>query len=37
MAEVAGDGERYEAALVANDVDVLDDLFWDDPRTERIG
>jgi hypothetical protein len=29
--------DRYEAALVANDLDVLDELFWDDPRTERVG
>jgi hypothetical protein len=28
---------RYEAALVANDLDVLDGLFWQDPRTVRVG
>ena len=36
-AELRATFERYEAALVANDVDVLDELFWDDARTERIG
>lgn len=29
--------ERYEAALIANDTAVLDELFWDDPRTVRFG
>lgn len=29
--------ERYESALIANDVAVLDELFWDDPRTVRYG
>lgn len=28
---------RYEAALVANDVAVLDELFWADARTVRVG
>jgi hypothetical protein len=28
---------RYEAALVANDLDVLDELFWASPHTERVG
>jgi hypothetical protein len=28
---------RYEAALVANDVAVLDELFWDSPSTVRFG
>ncbi len=28
---------RYEAALVANDVDALNELFWQDPRTIRYG
>lgn len=28
---------RYETALVGNDVDVLDELFWADPRTVRLG
>jgi len=29
--------ERYERALVANDLAVLDELFWQDDRTARIG
>ena len=29
--------ERYEAALTANDLDVLDELFWHSEHTERIG
>lgn len=36
-AEVAAVLERYEDALVNNRVDVLDELFWDDPRTVRLG
>jgi hypothetical protein len=37
VAEVRATFERYEAALVANDLDVLDELFWQDPRTQRVG
>ena len=37
MAEVAAAFARYEAALVANDVAVLDELFWDSPHTIRYG
>jgi ketosteroid isomerase-like protein len=29
--------ERYERALVSNDVDTLDAMFCDDPRTIRYG
>lgn len=29
--------ERYEAALIANDVAVLNELFWDNPLTVRFG
>ncbi len=29
--------ERYEKALVSNDVTVLDELFWNDPSTIRYG
>lgn len=36
-AEVSAVFARYEAALVANDVTVLDELFWDSPRTVRYG
>ena len=28
--------ERYEAALVAKDVAVLDDTFWNSPHTRRL-
>jgi len=29
--------DRYEAALVANDVDTLDALFWNSPDVVRFG
>lgn len=29
--------ERYEQALLHGDVDVLTELFWDDPRCRRFG
>ncbi|WP_394549869.1 DUF3225 domain-containing protein [Pantoea sp. SGAir0180] len=28
---------RYEKALTGNDIAVLDELFWHDPRTVRLG
>ncbi len=37
LAEVQAAFARYEAALVANDTAVLDELFWDDGRTIRYG
>jgi hypothetical protein len=37
VAEVTEAFERYEAALIANDVAVLDELFLDDPTTLRYG
>ena len=37
VAEVATVFARYEAALVANDLAVLDELFWEDERTVRFG
>ena len=37
VAEVTEAFARYEAALVANDVETLDILFRDDPRTIRYG
>jgi ketosteroid isomerase-like protein len=37
VAEVRAAFERYEAALVANDVPALNALFHDDPRTIRYG
>lgn len=36
-AEVSVAFYRYEAALVGNDIAVLDALFWHDPRTVRLG
>jgi hypothetical protein len=37
LAEVTAAFERYEKALVTNDVAVLDELFFDDPNTVRYG
>jgi hypothetical protein len=37
VAEVSEAFERYEQALVTNDVDTLNALFRDDPRTIRYG
>ncbi len=37
VAEVTAAFERYERALVSNDVGTLDALFHDDPRTVRYG
>ena len=37
VAEVSAAFERYERALVSNDVEALDELFRDDPRTIRYG
>ena len=37
LAEVKTAFARYETALVNNDVEVLDALFRDDPRTIRYG
>ena len=37
VAEVTVVFERYENALVNNTVDVLDELFWNDPATVRYG
>jgi hypothetical protein len=36
-AELEAAFDRYEAALVGNDVPVLDELFWDSPTTVRFG
>jgi hypothetical protein len=35
--EVNAAFERYESALMANDVAVLDELFWNSPHTLRYG
>lgn len=37
LAEVTQVCERYEQALVTNDVAVLDELFWHSPHTLRYG
>lgn len=37
LAEVTAAFRRYEAALVANDVDTLNELFRDSPLTIRYG
>ncbi|MBL0919179.1 MAG: oxalurate catabolism protein HpxZ [Hydrogenophaga sp.] len=37
LAEVTAAFERYEQALVSNDVAVLDELFWNSPHTLRYG
>jgi hypothetical protein len=37
VAELRAVFEAYEAALMANDVDLLDELFWVSPLTVRYG
>lgn len=37
LAEVTDAFYRYEQALTGNDIDVLDELFWHDERTVRLG
>ena len=37
VAEVRAAFDRYETALVSNDVNALDGFFRDDPRTVRYG
>ena len=37
LAEVIAAFDRYEVALVTNDVAVLDELFWNSPHTLRYG
>jgi hypothetical protein len=37
IAEVRAVFERYEAALLANDVPMLEELFWNSPHTVRYG
>jgi AtzH-like len=37
VAEVTAAFQRYETALIANDVKVLDELFWNSPNTVRYG
>ena len=37
LTEVTAAFDRYEIALVTNDVSVLDELFWNSPHTLRYG
>jgi hypothetical protein len=37
LEEVIAAFARYEAALISNDVAVLDTLFWESPHTVRYG
>ena len=37
VAEVTAAFTRYEQALISNNVAVLDELFWHDARTVRLG
>jgi hypothetical protein len=37
VAEVTAAFQRYETALVSNDVATLTELFWDSPHTIRYG
>jgi hypothetical protein len=37
VAEVEAAFQQYEAALVSNDIEGLDALFWDNPLTIRYG
>jgi ketosteroid isomerase-like protein len=37
VAEVTATFQSYERALVANDVEALDALFWNNPNTLRFG
>jgi len=37
IAEARAVFDRYEAAIAANDTEVLDASFWPDPRTVRFG
>jgi hypothetical protein len=37
IAEARAVFDRYEAALMANQNEILDEIFWADPRTVRFG
>src|SRR3954469_1703895 len=37
LAELTELAERYEAALMANDLPALDDMFWQSPHVVRLG
>ena len=37
LSELTAAFEAYEHALLGNDIEALNDLFWDSPRTVRYG
>lgn len=37
VAEVTQEFQRYEKALMGNDIAVLNEIFWDSPHTIRYG
>ena len=37
LSELTAAFEAYEQALLGNDIEALNDLFWDSPRTVRYG
>jgi hypothetical protein len=37
LAEVTASFDRYQAAIISNDISVLNELFWNDGRTIRYG
>lgn len=37
VAEVTAAFQRYEKALLADDIDTIDELFWNDEKTLRYG
>ena len=37
LAEVTASFDRYQAAIVSNEISVLNELFWNDARTIRYG
>lgn len=37
LSEITAAFEAYERALTQNDIETVNDLFWNDPRTVRYG
>jgi hypothetical protein len=37
VAEVTAQFKRYEEAFLRNDIELLDELFWNDPQVVRYG
>jgi Protein of unknown function (DUF3225) len=37
LAELTASFKRYQDAIISNDIDVLNELFWDDALTIRYG